>query len=187
METATTTAKIYVGTFAKYNNGSIEGAWLTLSDYSDAEEFLTACAELHSDEVDAELMFQDYEGFPKDLYSESMSESELEKVYEYMEVMDQIEGWDDSDWISAHNTYCIENNNSDDEIFGFDDDFFNTYFEGRPMEAARATHFGEVNWNDDYITFNGYGNLKSFSNPDNYIDKDAIIADIIENPRNYNL
>ena len=39
-------AKVYVGTYAKYNNGSLFGAWLDLSDYSDKEEFYEACREL---------------------------------------------------------------------------------------------------------------------------------------------
>ena len=46
-------AKVYVGTYAKYNNGSLYGAWLDLSDYSDKEEFYEACRELHEDEEDA--------------------------------------------------------------------------------------------------------------------------------------
>ncbi|MEQ3054471.1 antirestriction protein ArdA, partial [Bacteroides finegoldii] len=45
-------AKVYVGTYAKYNNGSLSGAWLDLSDYSDKEEFYEACRELHKDEED---------------------------------------------------------------------------------------------------------------------------------------
>ena len=53
--------KIYVGTYGKYNNGSIQGEWLDLSDYSDMEELQAAMAELHSDESDPEYMFQDYE------------------------------------------------------------------------------------------------------------------------------
>ncbi len=48
--------------------------------------------------------------------------------------------------------------------YDFDDDFFDTYFEGKPMEAVRATFFGNVqNWSDEYIRFNGYGNLESLS------------------------
>lgn len=65
-------AKVYVGTYAKHNAGSIKGAWLDLEDYSDAEEFISACLKLHSDEPDPELMFQDFEGFPREFYSESM-------------------------------------------------------------------------------------------------------------------
>ena len=62
METATLSeARVYVGTYGKYNNGSLFGAWLDLSDYSDKEDFYEACRELHKDEEDAEYMFQDWE------------------------------------------------------------------------------------------------------------------------------
>ncbi len=54
-------ARIYVGTYAKYNEGSIFGKWLDLSDYSDKDEFYETCRELHKDEEDPELMFQDWE------------------------------------------------------------------------------------------------------------------------------
>ncbi len=55
------TASIYVSTYAKYNNSSLYGKWLNLSDYSDYDELLKAMYELHSDEQDPEFMFQDYE------------------------------------------------------------------------------------------------------------------------------
>lgn len=71
------TARIYVGTYAKYNSGSIAGAWLDLEKYPDRDAFLMACAELHEDESDPELMFQDYEGFPKSFYNESRVPDEL--------------------------------------------------------------------------------------------------------------
>ena len=39
MEVATLSeARVYVGTYGKYNNGSLFGAWLDLSDYSDKED-----------------------------------------------------------------------------------------------------------------------------------------------------
>ena len=63
--------RVYVGTYAKYNNGSLFGAWLDLSDYSDKEEFYVACRELHKDEEDAEYMFQDWENVPEGLIGES--------------------------------------------------------------------------------------------------------------------
>lgn len=77
------TARIYVGTYAKYNNGSIAGAWLDLSNYADAGEFILAARELHKDEADPELMFQDYEGFPAAFYSESCIKSQL---WDYLEL-----------------------------------------------------------------------------------------------------
>lgn len=76
MKTATT-ARIYVGTYAKYNAGSIAGQWLDLSDYSDKDAFLAACAELHKDESGPEFMFQDMEGIPDGMASESSIEAEL--------------------------------------------------------------------------------------------------------------
>ena len=69
--TALSEASVYVGTYGKYNNGSLFGAWLDLSDYADKEEFYEACRELHKDEEDAEFMFQDYENIPENLISES--------------------------------------------------------------------------------------------------------------------
>lgn len=52
---------IYVGTYAKYNNGSLFGKWMNLSDYSDFDELFKAIQELHKDECEPEFMFQDYE------------------------------------------------------------------------------------------------------------------------------
>ena len=55
---------VYVGTFAKYNNGSLSGAWLDVAAYNDGAEFSAACLALHADEPDPEIMFQEYQGFP---------------------------------------------------------------------------------------------------------------------------
>jgi antirestriction protein len=66
-----------VGTYAKYNGGSIAGAWLDLDDFADRDAFYKKCTELHSDEADPELMFQDFEGFPRALYSESNASEAL--------------------------------------------------------------------------------------------------------------
>jgi hypothetical protein len=44
-----------------------------------------------------------------------------------------------------------------------DEDFFETVFYNDPMEAVRATQFGDYNFMDDYILFNGYGNLDSYN------------------------
>lgn len=71
------TMRVYVGTYAKYNSGSIAGAWLDLEDYSDKEEFHAACKELHKDEADPEFMFQDWEGIPEGMVSESHIDEEV--------------------------------------------------------------------------------------------------------------
>ena len=53
--------RIYVGTYAKYNDGSFFGKWMDLSDYIDLNDLYEACLELHQDEEHPELMFQDWE------------------------------------------------------------------------------------------------------------------------------
>lgn len=90
-QTTTTIASVYVGTYAKYNNGDISGEWVNISDYSDAEELLTRFAEIHEDESDPEYMIQDKEGESciLSMINESMSEDEWEKV---LEKISDIEG-----------------------------------------------------------------------------------------------
>ena len=67
--------------YRKYNEGSLYGKWLSLSDYADKEEFYKACAELHKDERDPEFMFQDYENIPDSLVGECwISEKFLKSV-----------------------------------------------------------------------------------------------------------
>ena len=59
----------------------------------------------------------------------------------------------------------------------FDDDFWEIYFKNDPYEAARATYFGNIqNWNDEYIRFNGYGNLETT----NSIDYNLYDTEILE-------
>ena len=69
--------KVYVGTYNKYNNGSIKGEWLTLSNFADVQEFNSKCQDIHKDEKDPEFMYQDYEGIPKPLIGESWLDASL--------------------------------------------------------------------------------------------------------------
>ena len=73
-------ARVYVGTYNKYNSGSLFGKWLDLSDYSDKDEFMEACRELHKDDQDPEFMFQDYENIPEALISESLRTNIRENI-----------------------------------------------------------------------------------------------------------
>lgn len=42
-----------------------------------------------------------------------------------------------------------------------DDEFFEIYFHNKTMEAVRAVCYGEYEYLDDYVKFNGHGNLVS--------------------------
>lgn len=86
-----TEAQVYVGTYRKYNEGSIFGEWLQLADYNDLSEFYEACAALHNDEDDPEFMFQDYENIPQGLISESWISDKIFIVLEEVQTLDTSE------------------------------------------------------------------------------------------------
>ncbi|MCQ2199109.1 MAG: antirestriction protein ArdA [Paludibacteraceae bacterium] len=69
--------EVYVGTYEKYNNGSLFGKWLDLADFEDKADFYRACLELHNDEEDPELMFQDWEDIPDEMIGECWISDEL--------------------------------------------------------------------------------------------------------------
>jgi len=100
-------------------------------------------------------------------------------------VKEYLNNLDCSELVSIHNEYCQSTNNSDDEIFINDEDFFNTFFDGKVLEAVRAVSFGEYSYSHDYVVFNGYANLETFNNPTDKVDIESIASDILENPENY--
>ena len=75
------TPRVYVGTYKKYNEGSLRGGWLTLTDYPSYDTFMEACFKLHKDERDPELMIQDCEDMPDGLsVMESISREEYDDI-----------------------------------------------------------------------------------------------------------
>ena len=129
-------AKIYIGTYRKYNEGSLFGKWLTLRDYSDKEEFYEACKELHKDEEDPEFMFQDWEGLPKGLISESWIS---ETVFELIEQADQMDNFDAFMAFLDFTGYSLE-----DEDLGYLLSKFRDCYTGKhDSEVAYAEQFVE--------------------------------------------
>ena len=80
---------VYVGTYGKYNEGSLYGEWMNPGDYDTLDEFIEACYALHKDEPRGccELMFQDYEYLPDDMYSESCFPRD---AFEYCKAYDKV-------------------------------------------------------------------------------------------------
>lgn len=192
METLkTTTAQIFLTDYASYNNGTqFEfGHWVDLSQFSDAEELNDYIVE-HFAECDEksplpcgskreETMITDYEGFPDEFYSESGCN--WDKIFKYIEI--DWENLTDDEKIALWNEYCSENN-FDDTIHTFDDDFFETFFcNAEPMKMFQLGCFSQISWSDNYIKFNGYGNLESLNDYEavNSIDESALIEWLIDN------
>lgn len=97
---------LYVGTYGKYNGGSIFGAWIDLTNFDDYDDFLEVCRELHSDEADPEFMFQDFECFPRKFYCESGMREDFDELVEWMELDEEQrniveEYWDENDSSSS--------------------------------------------------------------------------------------
>ena len=66
------------------------------------------------------------------------------------------------------------------EYFDNDDDFFNTFFYNNPSEAVRSSYYGDYNYCDKYVRFNGYGNLESFNDYDLEKEYKYYIDEIID-------
>ena len=47
------------------------------------------------------------------------------------------------------------------EYYENDKEFFNTFFYNNPTEAVRSAYYGDYNYCDDWVKFDGYMNLKS--------------------------
>ena len=75
-------AQIYVGTYGQYNNGSLHGAWIELTD---KESFYEDIKKLHKKEHDPEYMFQDWEYIPDQFICESGLNDEF---WDYLELLE---------------------------------------------------------------------------------------------------
>ena len=79
------------------------------------------------------------------------------------QIINLINEMDNSDLVQLNNEYCQSAQIYDSEIFENDEDFFQTFFDKDTLKAIQATQFGDYRYHDDWVTFNGYGNLDSFN------------------------
>ena len=75
----------------------------------------------------------------------------LEDTGNLITVVEELDSWNGS----FNNLRVYEN----------DEEFFEMFFEGtHPMELVRMTYYGDYKYTDQYVRFNGYGNLESLNN-----------------------
>ena len=65
------------------------------------------------------------------------------------------------------------------EYWNNDEEFFNTFFYNNPMEAARTSFFGNYDYSDEYVKFDGYGNLSSANEYEVEVEYKGYIDDIV--------
>ena len=104
---------VYVGTYGKYNDGSLCGLWIDLSSFNSYDDFIEFCKAIHADEEDPELMAQDYEGFMSEddfdhilEYSDMCDKHGQEAVDDYMEFHDELDNFEEA--------YCGEWDSEED-------------------------------------------------------------------------
>lgn len=92
---------------------------------------------------------------------------------------------DSYDIINLWNECVFETNLTDGEIADNDETFFKEIFSS-PYDAVRAVAYGEYTLNDNYIAFDGYGNVVTFDYWDDEnspIDVDVLVEWLMEQPK----
>lgn len=100
---------VYVGTYGKYNDGSLCGLWIDLTTFDDCEDFVNFCKALHADEEDPELDAQDWKCLPPGLDGDDLFiKNKWELLTEYIELCDRY----DADAVDAY-VSCFDLNSLD--------------------------------------------------------------------------
>ena len=86
------------------------------------------------------------------------------------QIIEIIEKMTSAELFELNNRYCQVFNYCHGEIYNHDEEFFEIFFTNA-MDAIRAVSFGDYRYNDDYVIFNGYGNLETF----NRMDTDRLV------------
>ena len=140
---------VYVSSLGAYNEGVLTGQWTTLPVDNVQKEIL--------DKIDGsvgdEFFISDYEA-PFKIYEFA----DIRAVNNLARALENFEDLEEVYW-----SIDERENLSIPEVYEFDEEFFEEMFSS-PAEAVRATFFGNIqNWMDDYIYFDGYGNLQSMT------------------------
>ncbi|MDD1407794.1 antirestriction protein ArdA [Limosilactobacillus reuteri] len=164
--------KVFVSNLAKYNDGELTGQWTTLPVDDVNKDILEPI-----DAVGKEWFISDYEApFKIDEYDNLY---QLNKLAEALEDYDTIE--------DVYNALDDREATGCEDVYDFDDDFFDTMFSSK-QEVARAVFFGDIhNWLDPYIFINGCGNCESMTEYDYQEMLNNHADEIIEEFKNENV
>ena len=94
------------------------------------------------------------------------------------EVLEMLKDMNDNDLVAVHNEYCEKVRYDDDRIYYMEE--LNELMYGmKPLDILREAR--DVDINDDWIRWNGYGNLESTDCPEDWMDLAEIADYIVEN------
>lgn len=93
----------------------------------------------------------------------------------YNRILDTLKDMDRDDLCYIWARYCDEVNRPDDQIYSMWD--FEELFAGTDkFELVRMCFYGSFNPNDDYFSFDGYGNLTSTDYPESWMELEEVAA-----------
>ena len=110
--------------------------------------------------------------------------NELNKVANEI-VVEEIKKILDGDFDKL--TQCIQELNSWNgcldwlEFYENDDDFFEMFFGDRSLDMLHAMKYGDFDFDDEYVKFNGYDNLDSYSYREVKEEVEDNLDEIVEN------
>ena len=149
--------KVYVSNLAKYKAGELNGQWTTLP-VDDVNKDILDKLDLGGDSKHG---YHD-EWFVSD-YEAPFKISEYADLYQLNELANSLLENNIDTLEDAYNFLDDKEATGCEDVYPFDDDFFDMMFSSR-QEVARAVFFGNIhNWLDDYIYLNGYGNCESMN------------------------
>lgn len=150
--------KVFVSNLAKYNDGELTGKWTTLP-VDDVNKDILDKLDLGGDSKQGyydEWFVSDYEA--------PFKIGEYDNLYALNELAEALEDFDTIE--DVYNALDDREATGCEDVYEFDDDFFDTMFSSK-QEVARAVFFGDIhNWLDPYIFINGCGNCESMTEYD---------------------
>ena len=116
----TNRAAVYAGTYGLYNSGSLFGKWFYFDEYESREEMLESIESYFKGiDDDPEIMYQDFDNFPRALYSECSISDELFDFCKYTETCDDVDAaiayvecfndWNESDFEDSYIGWFSDN------------------------------------------------------------------------------
>lgn len=92
---------------------------------------------------------------------------------------------DGNDAMRIHNEEMDSNGYADNMYYSNDEEFFDTFFHCKAYDVVQRVFYGDYRFSDNFVCFNGYGNLESC----NWIELDieGITESILVNPEMFDI
>ena len=151
-------AAVYVGTYGKYNDGSLAGDWLYIADYRDKEAFIAAARKLHKDEREPEYMFQDWKNIPAGMINESWISDALFDIVQQLEEMDpeQIEAFYIFKKLYKYN---LKDKDAVEQIEIFNDSYEGDFYNEQDFAYYMIDTYGYPEEMEDYFDYDAYARM----------------------------